>query len=373
MNFKQNLYRHLINIPGWHTTRKIVVIESDDWGSIRMPSLDVYKYLLKKGIRVDNLSYNRYDSLASQEDLSALFEVLSKIKDNNGIPAIITANTIVGNPDFEKIRQSDFQVYHFEPFTETLKRYPRHSQSFNLWKDGIRSNIFRPQFHGREHLNVNRWMRALQNDIGNTRLAFDLGMFDLSTGTKVTEDSFMEAMNFESLDELDFQKKSIQEGLHLFENIFGYKSITFIAPCYRWSDELNAVLKESGIRAFQGGWFQLVPIQGNEHKFIRRFHYTGQKNKLGQSFLVRNAQFEPSYDPYFDWIEDILNRANIIFRMGKPLIISSHRVNYIGSIDEKNRKYNLTLLKKMFNSLLTKWPEIEFMSSDQLTNLILKK
>ena len=27
----------IINIPGWTTNRKIIVIESDDWGSIRMP------------------------------------------------------------------------------------------------------------------------------------------------------------------------------------------------------------------------------------------------------------------------------------------------------------------------------------------------
>jgi hypothetical protein len=62
-------------------TRKIIVIESDDWGSIRMPSKEVYRSLLKKGLRVDQCPYNRYDSLASEDDLTGLFNVLMKYKD----------------------------------------------------------------------------------------------------------------------------------------------------------------------------------------------------------------------------------------------------------------------------------------------------
>lgn len=34
MNLKQTITHNLLNIPGWHTNRKIVVIESDDWASI---------------------------------------------------------------------------------------------------------------------------------------------------------------------------------------------------------------------------------------------------------------------------------------------------------------------------------------------------
>ena len=42
---KSLLTVHASNIPGWRTKRKIVVIESDDWGSIRMPSLKVFETL----------------------------------------------------------------------------------------------------------------------------------------------------------------------------------------------------------------------------------------------------------------------------------------------------------------------------------------
>src|SRR5690606_16235709 len=88
-------------------------------------------------------------------------------------PAVFTVNNIVANPDFEKIKKSNFQEYHFEPFTETLKKYPKHGEVEKLYREGIESGIFRPQFHGREHLHVNNWMTSLQNNDFDIHLAFE--------------------------------------------------------------------------------------------------------------------------------------------------------------------------------------------------------
>lgn len=370
MDIKTKVVRSLISFPGFKTNRKIVVIESDDWGSIRMPSREVYDYLLRHGYRVDNLSFNRYDSLASEADLSSLFDVLQSVKDKNNNPAIITANTIVANPDFLKIKASNYQRYYYEPFTETLKHYSSHQQSFKLWQEGMSAGVFRPQFHGREHLNVTRWIKALQNDTGKARFACDLGMFDFSEGTKVSENTYVDALNIESEDEINFQKESISDGLNMFEEIFGYKSATFIAPCYIWSNDLEPVLAAKGVRGIQGGWFQLQPTAGINTKFKKRFHYLGQRNKNNQSYLVRNAHFEPSEKPEFDWISDILQRIKLSFSLHKPVIISSHRINFIGFIEPENRERNLLLLAQLLKEITKKWPDVEFMSSDQLVEIM---
>lgn len=371
--FKQILIRNIIHLPGWRSNRKIVVFESDDWGSIRMPSYEVYESLVSKGITLKKLAYNRFDSLASHEDLSGLFDVLLSVRDKNGNPAVITANTVVANPDFEKIKQADYCEYFYEPFTETLRRYPNHKDAFEHWKKGMELGIFRPQFHGREHLNVKRWLRALQQDIGNVRLAFDNQMFDMSTSLVIGENSFMEALNFEDSAEVEEQKKILTEGLDLFEKIFNYRSTTFIPPVYIWSNELNKHLYQEGIEAYQGGWFQHEPLPGKEHRFKKRFHFTGQKNKYAQYYMVRNAAFEPSDNPQFDWISDVLERAKIAFRWGKPLIITTHRLNFIGSIDPENRERNLKIFKKLLVALVHHHPDIEFMSSDRLLEVIKNK
>lgn len=173
----RNAVKKLSNIPGWRTKRKIIVIESDDWGSIRMPSLNVCNILLKKGIDLgDPKRYNTKDNMASKSDLEGLFDVLLSVKDREGNSFKFTAVSLVANPDFQKIKESQFQNYYFEPFTTTLNRYG-YEDSFPIWKKGLDENIFIPKFHGREHLNVMAWMRALQANDKSTMMAFNQGVW----------------------------------------------------------------------------------------------------------------------------------------------------------------------------------------------------
>jgi hypothetical protein len=372
MNFKHLISRHLLNIPGWRTNRKIVVIESDDWGSIRMPSKEVYKRLLKAGVRVDRCHYNKFDSLASEEDLQALFETVKKFKDKNGNHPIITANTIVANPDFDKIRESDFKEYYYESFKTTLKRYPKHVKSFELWKEGIENGIFIPQFHGREHLNVNRWLKALQSGSYETRLAFENNLFGISTTiTSEIRKSYLAALDFDDKTELEWQNEMLKDGLALFEHLFRYKSKTYIATNFVWHPENEYQLHKSGVIALQGGNTHLIPGGSESNRLLK--HKLGERNSLGQTYLIRNVSFEPSENPTKNWVKSCLNEIEIAFTWHKPAIINAHRVNFIGYIDESNRKNNLKLFEELLKGIVSKWPDIEFMSSVQLASLIRSK
>lgn len=367
--YKQTISNYLTNIPGWRTNRKIVVIESDDWGSIRMPSKDVYEKLIKAGIRVDKCHYNKYDSLASESDLTHLFETLNKFKDKNDNHPVITANTIVANPDFEKIKASGFKGYYYEPFTDTFKRYPNHTGSFNLWKQGIVEGMFSPQFHGREHLNVSRWLRVLQNGSKETLLAFENQLFGLSTTiTSEKRKSYLAALDFDDQSELIWQKTMLKDGLKLFEKTFGYPSKTYIATNYVWHPEIEEKLYQTGVVALQGGNLHIIPGGKVKNRVIR--HKLGEKNAHGQTYLIRNASFEPSENPNKDWVRSCLEEIEIAFMWHKPAIISSHRVNFIGYIDESNRINNLYALKKLLSTILAKWPDVEFLNSLQLYDSI---
>ncbi len=210
-------------------------------------------------------------------------------------------------------------------------------------------------------------MKSLRDNIGHTKLAFDFRMFDLSTSLIPSENSFMEAFNYRDSNELRFHQNAITEGTGLFEKIFGYRSESFIAPCYIWSNDLNVTLKNCGINIIQGDFYQFQPTRGKLRKVI---HYTGQKNKLAQYFVVRNVYFEPSENPSFDWVGSALSEISNAFFWHKPAIISSHRMNYIGFIDPENRRRNLILLRQLLKTIKLKWPDVEFMSSDQLANLL---
>lgn len=374
-NLKKSIISHLQNLPGWRTERKIVVIESDDWGSIRMPSRKVFEELKKDGYRVDNDPFMKYDNLASEDDLSGFFEVLTSVKDSKGRPAIITANTIVANPDFARIEETGFLSYFYEPFTETLRRYPAHSNSFNLWKEGITSGVFHPQFHGREHLNVDRWMKALQAGDPVIRRAFSHRMLSISSEPNEMRFGYMEALDHFSPEEKQIKASVVEDGLRLFKRIFGFDSRSFIACCYVWDNEIEKILQSRGVNYIQGVAQQLIPAyDDNRHYFKKALHYIGQSNSFNQIYLTRNAFFEPALlGSGNDHIGYCLNRMSAAFRMKKPAIVASHRLNYIGSIHKENRDHNLILLKKLLSEIVRRWPEVEFMTSDELGGLITKE
>jgi hypothetical protein len=337
-----------------------------------MPSREVYEKFLVMGFPVDKLSYLKYDALESNSDLEALFEVLTSVKDSNGNHPVFTANTIMTNPDFDKIRQSGFRDYHYELFTETLKRYPEHDKVMDLYRVGIEKNVFYPQLHGREHLNINRWMKAIQDEKSNARLAFDYGFYDLATShTKISQDSFVDALNISNTLEIKEHNNSIKEATNLFNAIFGYPSISFIAPCYIWSPELEPLLFDSGIKVLQGNSYQLIPKAGRVNVFQKRLHFTGEKNKNNLRFTIRNCYFEPSSKNYSNnEIYSCLDQIESAFKYHKPAIITSHRINYIGFIDESNRSQGLKMIESLLKQIILQWPDVEFISSAKLFELM---
>lgn len=365
--FKQ----HIANFFGWRSHRKIIVFESDDWGSIRMPSIASYVKLRKFGVNLeddDSKRYNLYDSLATSNDLELLFEVLSGVKDIYSNNAVFTPMSIVANPDFRRIKDSGFSDYFYEPFTETLKNNRGCEKSFDLWKEGIKNNLFLPQMHGREHLNIRAWMKALQNGEEQTRLAFDEGLWGfVPDQKKLPRIDYQAAFSLEDISELDNHRNIIIDGIILFKRIFGYQATYFVPPNGPFHNSLNKTLIENGIKYRAASKIQQEPMGGGKTKV--RFHYLGQKDKHGITYITRNCFFEPSL-PGKDWVDSCLSDINIAFYWNRPATISTHRVNYIGALRPKNRREGLRQLKILLNEILKKWPDVAFMTTAQLGALI---
>lgn len=370
-NIKKTLSTNITNILGRKIKDRLVIIESDDWGTIRMSSKHSYKQLLQKGYAVDKCAYNRNDALECNEDLICIFEVLNSIKGSDGRPAILTYNNIVANPDFEKIKASNFQEYYYEPFFETLKKHPSHNQVMNLYQEGIASHLIKPQFHGREHVHINNWLNALRTKDKAAHDAFEMNMFSVFKGNNSNcYQEFLNAMATYSLEDKKKVINSLEEGLSLFESIWGFKSITLIAPCYNWHRDLEETFFQLGVQLIQSGRAQNEPLIGsNKNRVIRRF--MGEKNRFEQKYSIRNVIFEPAIQPTNDWVNSALKEVNNAFFWNQPAVISSHRLNYIGSLNEKNREKNLKLLKYLLQKIVTKWPDTRFVSSDQLINFFI--
>lgn len=309
------------------------------------------------------------DTLATSEDLENLFQVLSNYKDRNGKNAVFTAISVVANPDFEKIREAEFNKYFYEPFTETLKRYQGCERSFELWKEGIKNGLFIPQMHGREHLNVIAWMKALRSGDKQTREAFYEGIWGF-----VPDQSLLPNIDFQAAflvsdpAEVEYHRKIITEGLNLFENIFGYKAAYFVPPNGPFNNRLNETLTKNEVNLRSASKIQRESI-GNG-KIRKVIHWVGQKDiNSGIRYITRNCFFEPS-QVNKNWVDSCLYDIKIAFRWNKPAVISSHRVNYVGALNRENRNRGLSSLNTLLRSILVNWPDVQFMTTPELGELI---
>jgi len=369
---KRNLNRNISNLPGWRTQRHIVVIESDDWGSIRMSSKAAFKKLKQAGISVDNNHYNSHDALESNRDLEMLMELLSKHKDTTGRAVVFTGVNIVANPDFKKISENDFSNYEYEPYTETCKNYPEHDRVYDLWKEAKEKRLIVPEFHGREHLNVQRWMKALQSGCPSTRLAFKHGLTGISYGINGEKlPDYQAAFDIDKPEDIEYQKEVIETGLKLFDKLFGYKAKFFIPTNGPFNNALEPVTAEAGIRYLGTAKMQQEPLGNGQYK--KHFRYLGKKDKSGLTYMTRNAFFEPGsweYPTSKDWVNDCLKEMEIAFRWRKPAVISSHRVNYIGWLNPQNRSNGLKKLDELLKKIIKTWPDVEFMTTPELGDMI---
>lgn len=332
-----------------------------------MPSRRVYEACLNAGYPVDQIAYERFDAPLSHDDLELLLELLGSVRNSASKNPVVTANCLVANPDFDKIEASGFADYHYELVTETLKNYPQHDRSFSLWMDGADAGLLKHQFHGREHLNVAMFMTALRAGDEDALFGFRHCMPGcIPKGPKVQGNKYVEATRFRSPEEKDFVLGALVDGLVIFERLFGFRSDTLIPTNYCWSRDFDQAVAQSGVQGFQGN--RIMTDQQTDGSHVRVSRKLGERNTHGQVYLTRNATFEPSLFrmKIADPVDNCLSEINGAFMMGKPAIISSHRINFCGFIDPKNRDRNLMMLRKLLQSVIAKWPDVEFLSSDQL-------
>lgn len=365
---KEYLKKHLINILGKRIKHKVLVIESDDWGSIRIPNLDTKTKLQNLNLINSKDAFSNYDTLENEQDYSALFEVLNKHKDVKGSPSVITANMVMGNPDFDKIKESNFDEFYWEPISKTYESYYPNENTLSSLLNGVQNAYLFPQFHAHEHLNVHQWLLRLKSGESNYLKAFDLNCFAINDHSKSNfRTNLMATYDYRSKVELNQINNHIKLGLNQFTDLFGFNSQTSIAPCYVWNDEIEKTMHENQVKGLQSSYVQMLnsPDSGVHYRIWRKM---GAKNKYNQIYTIRNVLFEPALSPSFNWVDSALQSIEVAFFWGQPAVLASHRLNYVSSLSEDNRTNSLRQLDRLLAKVKQKWPDIQFMNSAQLVN-----
>lgn len=366
-----------LNYKSFKTKTPVMIIESDDWGSLRTKNKTVREKLnaIEPKAKLDQ--FTQLDSIATEDDLEDLFEVLMSVKDRNGNPACFTPNVCTANPDFEAIKDSNFESFYYQPFTKALDDYSKTKSLLEIWKNGKEEGIFKPQLHGREHVHALAWLAELR--AGNKKL---LKAFECETwGIPYKALTFQLRKNFQASldcygieDEDQYQKQWIEESADIFKDALGYRPSSFIAPAYVWHSKIHKQLSSIGINSVQGLKLQYQPEHTNKVKYTKKPHYTGKVDKTsGITYTTRNTFFEPHSAPHKDWGDIILSRIKNNLKQKKPIILSTHRINFVGRLDLKHRDQNLKTFKHVLKQIVKQYPDIQFMDSGTLAKLLSKE
>lgn len=345
--------------------RKIVVFESDDWGSIRVPSPQIYEKVNQNGGNLDKDVFTKNDGLESIDDLENLFSLLKEYKDVNGKSPSITAFYALRNADFKKIIRDNYSVFSDELFLDTLEEYDGKNSMQELIRKGIKEGIFCPQLHCLEHLNVASWMKDINKGRKDTLLAVNNGMYGVGSNFEVNNPfGYMDAFHNRSSEELKSYETMLRTAITDFINVFGYTPEAFTAPCYVWDSSIEKILAEGGIKYICGANYQLIPQEDNKELFDKISHPMGTLNNAGIRYLSRNVDFEMIYENE-ETVDIAVRQIAAAFKKHKPAIVSVHRANFVSRITER-RDERLKIFGDFIERITEKWPDIEFMNTVEL-------
>lgn len=370
MNIKQDIANHVKNISGWRTNRKLLIFSVDDYGNVRLASKNAIDNLVKAKIPFGS-HFDSLDTLETREDLELLYEVLSSVKDQHGKPAVFTPYSLSCNIDFESMATNNYTEYVYELLPKTyeklsLKDPKTYKGTWSLWKEGIDKGLMKPQFHGREHFNLN-----IFNDLLNKRSENILTVLKNHSYVSIPEhknyaQGWTAAYSFKNIEETKGFQDNIKDGLKRFKEVYGYDAKVFTPPAQQFPLHLESSLANLGLT--------YIDQARSSNRHLGNGQFQLEKHKLGGGTilkdLVRNVVFEPSTSQHSNWVNFTFKQVEAAFRMNKPANISSHRVNFCGHIDPKNREIGLTALKQLLDKIVKRWPEVEFISADQLGSMI---
>jgi hypothetical protein len=373
-SIKSLLSDHLKNLIGWKTSRKIVIFSVDDYGNVRIDSREAREKLSLAGLNDDN-RFDQYDALETVEDLEILFETLRSVKDKNGRSAVFTPYAIPCNIDFERMAETGWQTYYYELLPQTFEklsaRHPRaYEGTWQLWQQGMKEGLLRPQFHGREHFNLKFFNRKLVESDRQLRSALKERSLVSISGSGYLAANWTAAFSFWDLSDLDNIPGILREGLSAFEQVFSYPATVFTPPAQQFHPSLYPFLQQLGIRAVDR------PFLYRQHfglgKFKHKLEWLRYDRSIDLTVLVRNVVFEPT-DGEGDHVSKALRQIEVAFRLNRPVNISSHRINFCGQIDPANRSRGIKALKDLLREIKKRWPDVEFRAADELAALVFDK
>ena len=307
----------------WHRL-KAVVLESDDWGLCAwVPDDRAHRALaLLPAFRsAPGLRYGR-STLESASDVQELAAALLELRGGDGFPPVWQANTIVANPNYDKLQPPLFE-FETLPLVR-VPEFPSRWERPGMW-DAVRKaeadGVWWAELHGLHHLPETAWLTALRRGQDDVRRAHEQHS---PIGAAVEASG-----EYDPCEPREVRARDLRLAIDGFRALFGRMPTSFCPPDYRFDAWLEHEAASLGLSTLQGKAEQA----GHALPPLRR-RWLGLQfphHEHGCFFLPPRIAFEPggSADaPGPRGIEAAVRRARDAWHQGQPAIVSSHRMNY---------------------------------------------
>ena len=350
---------------------RILVIESDDYGapsaSLGIVNKVIVKWSTQRGSKPAEYTGQMkwlQNTALTPDDLERLYEVLERHIGALGRHPAFTANLILSEPDFSRIKEGGFKNYF----------YIAHDKSEPIvqkWREGIRRGVFYPQLHGREHFAYRRWLRVLRDGNPVALRLFNENLVSLPLAGVPRYPWVFAPGPVEEIGPSYTTSTAlkIRDAVAIFTRIMGYSPKSVIAPYYGWSEIAEQEWAKWRIIYIQGANYRWTAF---DQKGKKRFHphYLGEMNRFGQLYLVRNSEFEPFKGKGY-CAEACLKRIRHAFLLGLPAVVFTHRGNYSSlGLDDAFPGKGFGELDKLLSEVEKNFPDVCYLTTPELGELI---
>ncbi|GAB4276489.1 MAG: hypothetical protein Kow0065_23780 [Methylomicrobium sp.] len=313
-----------------------ILIESDDWG----PGGEFHA-----------------------DRLQSLLNALSEQKDSIGRSAVLTADVVLSVPDIEKIKNEPDDPC---PRKWLDRDFPK---VYQVMLKGIENDVLVPQLHGLEHLNGEAFAKLCRTgDFRTERAMADPTWWDWERLDSPLQGHYVDGSTLPTRPiNSDKAKQIIGTATEAFQRLFGYPTLTTVAPCYLWNDTIEAEWSRHRIRAIQTAGYRCPErTEDGRYRQDKLLIRTGDLNVFGQIYLVRNVMFEPVDGK--NTPDTAYEESWRAYRQALPITISTHRYNFTRTENEHNA--SLAGLKILLSKLTENLANTRFVSSPELADAL---
>jgi hypothetical protein len=243
-----------------------------------------------------------------------------------------------------------------------------HGPLLDVIKSGVEAGVFSLQLHGMEHY----WPPALLLASKTDNDVMDWLRHSPQHSTEklpsMLQSRWIDATRLPSMRlDSDAVQQAAREEVDMFKQIFGDIPLVAVPPTFIWTEEVENAWAGAGVTAVitPGSRFESRDESGRPATKGRAI-YNGQLSEINNIiYLVRDNYFEPSLG---HTAVMALDRLSANTRLGRPTLYETHRFNFLGSEEKKNK--TLEELERLLNMALEQYPDLAFLSSIQLATIL---